>query len=106
MTSPDYVPGMKRAAAIVTNSGGMTCFPGNVPVLTDQGMLPIAAVSAAVEEGYRFKALSINPATLKMEWKNIVRTQQRRAKTIRISVSQTGHAKANTLELTPDHKVL
>ncbi len=106
MTSPDYVPGMKRAAAIVTNSGGMTCFPGNVPVLTDQGMLPIAVVSAAVEEGYRIKALSINPATLKMEWKNVVRSQQRRAKTIRVSVSQTGHAKANTLELTPDHKML
>ncbi|NUN11756.1 phosphoenolpyruvate synthase [Candidatus Micrarchaeota archaeon] len=25
MTSPDYVPAMKRAAAIVTDSGGMTC---------------------------------------------------------------------------------
>ncbi len=25
MTSPDYVPAMKRAAAIVTNSGGQTC---------------------------------------------------------------------------------
>ena len=25
MTRPDYVPAMRRAAAIVTNEGGMTC---------------------------------------------------------------------------------
>ncbi|KLD59329.1 hypothetical protein WP50_19270, partial [Lactiplantibacillus plantarum] len=25
MTSPDWVPAMKKAAAIVTNNGGMTC---------------------------------------------------------------------------------
>lgn len=25
MTSPDWVPAMKKAAAIITNNGGMTC---------------------------------------------------------------------------------
>ncbi|MDK6810695.1 PEP-utilizing enzyme, partial [Ligilactobacillus agilis] len=25
MTSPDWVPAMKKASAIVTNNGGMTC---------------------------------------------------------------------------------
>jgi pyruvate,water dikinase len=30
MTNPDYVPWMKRAAAFVTDEGGMTCHAGIV----------------------------------------------------------------------------
>ncbi|MFA6907801.1 MAG: phosphoenolpyruvate synthase [Candidatus Micrarchaeia archaeon] len=67
MTTPDFVPAMKRAAAIVTNSGGMTCHAAIVSremgipcivgtkngtsVLHDNQMITVDASRGIVYEG-------------------------------------------------------
>ena len=105
MTTPDMVPAMKRAAAIVTDEGGMTCFAGEVEVVTDRGLVPFEQLyELAAREPLR--ALSVDPTTLQTEWRPIVRVMAREADTIEVAVSQTGAATPNTLRLTPTHKML
>ena len=106
MTSPDYVPAMKKAAAIVTNSGGATCFAGDTKVLTDKGFMKMKEVYESVREGRELRVLSVDEASLKSEWKPVVNAFKRAAPVWRVRISQSGNSKQNSLDLTPDHKML
>ncbi len=104
MTDPDWEPVMKRAAAIVTNRGGRTCFSGDTQLLTNKGFMSFADVHEKGHDGLSVPAL--NRDTLKVEWKPVEAVMQKQAKTIRVEVSQTGRMQGNALTLTPDHKML
>ncbi|RJS85390.1 phosphoenolpyruvate synthase [Candidatus Bathyarchaeota archaeon] len=106
MTNPDWVPYMRVAGAIVTDDGGMTCFAGDVKLLTDRGFLRFKDVYEIIQQGIPLKVLSFNLETMKTEWKNVAAAMKRRARLIRVAISQTGRAQKNTLDLTPDHKLL
>ncbi len=106
MTTPDMVPAMERAAAIVTNSGGTTCFTGDTTVLTNSGFMEMQEVYKKIEDGRKLRVLSVNKDTLKAEWKPVNASMKRRAKVWTVSISQTGRSERNTLTLTPDHKML
>lgn len=103
MTTPDYVPAMKRAVAIVTDKGGRTCFGGDTKILTNKGFKTIKEVVYSNEE---LHTPSFNRDSLTVEWKKIVDGFSKRSKTIEIAVSQTGRSKTNTLEITADHKMI
>ncbi|MSR86172.1 hypothetical protein EXS74_02135, partial [Candidatus Woesearchaeota archaeon] len=103
MTTPDHVPAMERANAIVTDAGGSTCFSGETLVLTDQGFLTMKDLYLSDQP---FFVPSLNRKTLKVEWRPIIAKMKRRASAIVIESSQTGKMKGNTLTLTPDHKML
>ncbi|MFH1030205.1 MAG: putative PEP-binding protein, partial [bacterium] len=105
MTDPDWEPIMKKAAAIVTNSGGRTCFTESTIILTDKGFLTIKEIVTQYKSE-NIKVLSINKNKLKLEWKNVVDSMVREGKPIEVSISQTGRMKNNTLGITPDHKIL
>ncbi|NEX16111.1 MAG: phosphoenolpyruvate synthase [Halochromatium sp.] len=104
MTDPDWEPVMKRAAAIVTNRGGRTCFSGETQLLTNQGFMTFAEVHEQGHEGLSVPAL--NRDTLKIEWKPVLATLCKEANSIEVEISQTGRMQGNTLRLTPDHKML
>ncbi|MTW21603.1 phosphoenolpyruvate synthase [Allochromatium palmeri] len=104
MTDPDWEPVMKRAAAIVTNRGGRTCFSGDTRLLTNKGFMSFAEVHEQGHEGLSVPAL--DRTSLKVEWKPVEAVMKKQAKTIRVEVSQTGRMQGNTLTLTPDHKML
>jgi pyruvate,water dikinase len=106
MTSPDYVPAMKKAAAIVTNSGGATCFAGDTTVLTDRGFMEIKEIYESVREGRELRVLSVDEASLKSVWKPVVNAFKRSAPLWRVRISQSGNSKQNVLDLTPDHKMV
>jgi pyruvate,water dikinase len=106
LTNPDWVPYMKLASAIVTDSGGLTCFSGDARILTNEGFMTLAEVHDAINNGEKLLALSFNLEAMKTEWKKILRGTKRRAKLLRITVSQTGRARENTLDVTPDHEML
>ncbi|MCX6741973.1 MAG: PEP-utilizing enzyme [Candidatus Pacearchaeota archaeon] len=106
MTNPDMVVGMQRSVAIVTDEGGATCFPGETNLLTSKGILNFEQVYELIENKESLSVLSINPSTLKSEWKKVITAMKRKSKVISISVSQTGGQEDNTLTLTPDHKML
>ena len=106
MTSPDYVPAMKKAAAILTNSGGATCFAGDAKVLTERGFMEMKEVYERVRRGERLHVLSVDENTLKSEWKPAVNAYKRTAPLWRVRISQSGNSKQNTLDVTPDHKML
>ncbi len=103
MTSPDYVPAMRRACAIVTDTGGRTCFAGQTKILTSQGFMRIDEV-----EHYDGELLvpSLNKESLKLEWKPILAVLKRRAKTIQMAVSQRGISAESRLEVTANHRFL
>ncbi|MGQ9660687.1 MAG: PEP-utilizing enzyme, partial [Thermochromatium sp.] len=104
MTDPDWEPVMKRAAVIVTNRGGRTCFSGDTQLLTNKGFMSFAEVHEQGHAGLSVPAL--DRTTLKVEWKPVEAVMRKQAKIIRVEVSQTGRMQANTLTLTPDHKML
>ena len=106
MTSPDWVPTMKKSIAIITDEGGKTCFAGKTKVLTSKGIIDFEEVFNRAEQGESFFALSVNRETLKSEWKKINACMKRKAETIKIAVSQTGKANENCVELTPSHKMM
>ncbi|MBN3894110.1 MAG: phosphoenolpyruvate synthase [Nostoc sp. NOS(2021)] len=103
-TDPDWEPIMKRASAIVTNSGGRTCFDGKTKVLTNKGFMTLREI---YEQGYEgLLTLSLNTQTNKIEWQPILDSMKRQSKMISVSVSQTGRITDNYLRLTPDHKMV
>ncbi|QLE54386.1 phosphoenolpyruvate synthase [Nostoc sp. TCL26-01] len=103
-TDPDWEPIMKRASAIITNSGGRTCFAGNTKILTNKGFMTLRQI---YEQGHQgLFTLSLNTQTDKIEWKPILDSMKRQSKMIGVSVSQTGRVTDNILNLTPDHKMI
>jgi len=103
-TDPDWEPIMKRASAIVTNSGGRTCFDGETKILTNKGFITLRQI---YEQGYEgLLTLSLNTQTNKIEWQPILDAMKRQAKMISVSISQTGRVTDNYLRLTPDHKMI
>ena len=104
MTDPNWEPVMKRASAIVTNRGGRTCFSGGTRLLTNAGFLTFRELDQRGHEGVSVP--SLNRETLKIEWKPVLAVMKKRAGMIRVGVSQTGRMQGNTLDVTPDHKML
>ena len=105
MTDPDWEPIMKIAKGIITERGGRTCFAGDTLILTNKGFMTIKEIVKQYDkEG--IKVLSLNPQTLKLEWKKVIDGFEREAEIIKINISQTGKAKDNFLKVTPDHKFL
>ncbi len=104
MTTPDWEPVMKTAAAIVTNRGGRTCFTGDTQVLTNEGFMTLAAIYRRGVRG--LQTLSLDRRTLKLVWRPIEAVMRRTGAVIGVSLSQTGQVKDNLLRLTTDHKML
>ena len=104
MTDPNWEPVMKRASAIVTNRGGRTCFSGGTRLLTNAGFKTFRELHERGTEGVSVP--SLNRKTLKIEWKPVLAVMKKRAGVIRVAVSQTGRMQGNTLDVTPDHKML
>ncbi|WP_071189941.1 phosphoenolpyruvate synthase [Trichormus sp. NMC-1] len=103
-TDPDWEPIMKKASAIVTNSGGRTCFDGDTNIITNQGFMTIQQI---YEQGYQgLSTLALNTKTHQIEWKPITDAMKRTSQVIGVSVSQTGKVTDNILRLTPDHKMV
>ncbi|KXA91735.1 hypothetical protein AKJ57_00165 [candidate division MSBL1 archaeon SCGC-AAA259A05] len=105
MTAPDWVPAMRRAAAIVTDEGGTTCFTGDTKVLTDRGILPIREVRELVGRG-SIRVLTFNEDSFAPEWKRVLGSTLRKSEVWEVAVSQTGRSKQNTLKVTPDHGMM
>jgi len=103
MTTPDMVPAMERAAAIVTNDGGLTCVEGDAKVLTDRGFLRMREVYELVKCGKKLKVLGLNAKTLKTEWKEVIDAQKREAKRFEIVVYRKNKGNKDTIKITPDH---
>lgn len=103
MTDPDWEPIMKKAAGIITDAGGRTCFSGDTIVLTNKGFKKIEEIGELLKYEKIFTP-SLNPETLKTEWKEIYDFQIKQNKLISVSFSQTGRAKNNILKTTTDHK--
>jgi pyruvate,water dikinase len=83
-----------------------TCFAPYTKVLTNKGLIKIENIYNKIKKGEELLALSINEKTLKAEWKKITNTMKREGELLRVSVSQQGRKKENTLDLTDDHKMI
>ncbi|MFC1698264.1 PEP/pyruvate-binding domain-containing protein, partial [Nanoarchaeota archaeon] len=106
MTTPDMVPAMEKAAGIVTDEGGQTCFTDDTKVLTNYGIFTIKEIYEGFNKKIDFKVLTLNEKTLKQEWQYVNAVMKRQSEVITVSVSQTGRSKQNSISLTPDHKML
>ncbi len=106
MTNPDMVPAMRRASAIVTEEGGMTCFAGGTAVLTKGGLKNISAVYDEIKNDKKVEVASFNPETYKVEWRRVKKAMKRSSELWRVSFSQTGRVLENCIDLTPDHKMV
>jgi len=104
MTTPDMVPAMKKAAAIITDEGGLTCIEGDAKILTDRGFLKMKEVYKLVKNGEKLKVLGLNAQTLKTEWKEVIDAQKREAKRYEIGVYRKNKNTKDTIKITPDHK--
>ncbi len=106
MTDPDWEPVMKIAGAIITNSGGRTCFTGDTKILTNKGFYEMSEIYSKIREKENLFVPSFNKVTQKTEWKKILASMKREAPAIEVGFSQTGRMKNNTLKVTPDHKFI
>jgi len=106
MTNPDMVVSMQKAAAIVTDEGGITCFSGDTNVLTAGGFMSIKDAAEIVNSGKEVLLLAYDTRNMKPVWRKVISAASRKRNVIRISVSQRGLMEDNTIDLTPDHKML
>jgi pyruvate,water dikinase len=106
MTDPDWEPIMKIASAIVTERGGRTCFGGDTKILTQEGFKTLHEVYEEIQRGRSLSTLALNPHTLKIEWKPILSAMRRSAPVWRVAFSQNGLGTHNTLDVTPDHRMV
>ncbi|MGC8812043.1 MAG: PEP/pyruvate-binding domain-containing protein [Candidatus Aenigmatarchaeota archaeon] len=105
MTSPDLVPTMSKCAAIITDSGGQTCIAGDTFLLTPKGFATAKELYEKVMNREKVYILSFDSLESKPVWRRVKRTFRRVAKTVEVSVSQTGRIKNNSIRITPDHKI-
>ncbi|MEK6856226.1 MAG: PEP/pyruvate-binding domain-containing protein [Nanoarchaeota archaeon] len=117
MTNPDMVVSMQKAAAIVTDEGGVTshaaivsremgipCFSGDTIIITNTGFISLAEIDKKIKEDQEIYTLSLNKSSLKTEWKRILNSSKRKGKTISFSTSKNGKIDWNILKTTPEHK--
>jgi len=105
-TSPEDIEGMAASQGILTARGGMTCIAGRTQLLTPEGFQPAEELFHAIEDGARPLLLAFDHRTMRTRWRRVIAAGSRRSPTVEIEVSQSGRASGNTLELTPDHKML
>lgn len=105
MTDPDWVPIMKKATAIITDRGGRTCFSGETLIATNEGIITFQDLYQKIKNNKILHVLGYDEKENATVWKKIKSIKKTKNKTIlRISISQTGKSKYNTLDVTPDHK--
>ena len=117
MTNPDMVVSMQKSSGIVTDEGGVTshaaivsremgipCFSGDTLILADKGFMQLEEVEKRISSGEELYTLSFDIDNLRIEWKKIVNSSKRLAKTITVSVSKNGKVDWNTINTTPEHK--
>ncbi|WP_456418620.1 PEP/pyruvate-binding domain-containing protein, partial [Methanocaldococcus infernus] len=104
MTTPDMVPAMRRAAAIITDEGGLTCIEGDAKILTDRGFITMREAYELVKNGEKIRVLGLNAKTLRTEWKEIIDAQKREAKRFEVGVYRKNKNTKDTIKITPDHK--
>ncbi len=106
MTTPDEVPAMQRAAAIVTDEGGLTCFSGDTKIITNKGIITFNQIysSYSDKEQYLIPSLKINDG--KLVWKKIIGVTKRRSKLSQIQISPTLRSSQNFLKVTTDHNFI
>ncbi|MEK6898751.1 MAG: PEP/pyruvate-binding domain-containing protein [Nanoarchaeota archaeon] len=106
MTNPDMVVSMQKAAGIVTDEGGVTCFAEETKVLTSRGFVTIKDAVELVASGQELWLLSYDALNLRPAWKRILSGAGRKRHAIRVSVSQKGTMDDNILDVTSDHKMI
>lgn len=110
MTTPDFVPVMKRASVIITQKGGVSCMAGETRVLTEQGTIPIEQIyTDVIEEGKLIRVLTVNEKTLESEWKFVSSVSKRKRKIWEVMIYSNNKDRINhpnTLKITPEHKML
>ncbi|MFH1276450.1 MAG: PEP/pyruvate-binding domain-containing protein [Candidatus Woesearchaeota archaeon] len=106
MTSPDQVPAMQRAAAIVTDEGGMTCFSSDTKVLTDKGFYTIEKLYSNMSENEQYSVPSLSAKDGKVVWKRILAATKRCGKLSQVEISPTLRSSQNFLKVTRDHNFL
>jgi pyruvate,water dikinase len=79
MTTPDFVPAMRKASAIVTDAGGMTCIGGDAKVLTNKGFITLKELKERFDAGEHFVVLSLDAKTYKTTWKKVIKVHKRKA---------------------------
>ncbi|MEM5830059.1 MAG: PEP/pyruvate-binding domain-containing protein [Candidatus Aenigmatarchaeota archaeon] len=101
MTEPDMVPAMKKAAAIITDEGGMTCLAPNTKLITNYGILEAEKVYNLVAEDKPVYLLSMN-LDKKLVWKRIIAAGRRKDYIFKIYVRNF----FDHVYLTKDHKAI
>ncbi|MGA8905283.1 MAG: pyruvate, phosphate dikinase [Candidatus Bathyarchaeia archaeon] len=105
-TTPEDIHGMIAAKGVLTSRGGMTCISGQTRVLTDRGLLSAESAYDLLQNGANLQILSFDTKRLSPLWRRVIAAGRRPAKTVAISISQTGRSTQGTVRLTPDHKML
>ncbi len=106
MTTPDMVPAMQRAGAIITNEGGMTCIEGKARVFTNKGFIQLKDIGDFLARGEELKTISVDAKTKKVVWRSILCSLKRRAKTFEIApYLHPTNKLEDTVKITPDHKM-
>jgi pyruvate,water dikinase len=106
MTTPDFVPAMRKASAIVTDAGGMTCIGGDAKVLTNKGFITLKELKERFDAGEYFIVLSLDAKTYKTTWKKVVKVHKRRAVAFETNVYTQQKEGKNRIFITPDHKMV
>ncbi len=106
MTNPDFVVGMQKAAGIVTNEGGTTCFSGRTKVLTNKGFMTMEELYERLSEEKKLQTLSLDSKNNRICWKPIVAAYKRKSNLWKVQISPTLRSTQNFLEVTPDHQFL
>ncbi|MEM3126642.1 MAG: PEP/pyruvate-binding domain-containing protein, partial [Candidatus Woesearchaeota archaeon] len=106
MTNPDMVPAMQRAAAIVTDEGGLTCIEGDARLFTNKGFVKFKEIGNLLEKGDELKTLSLDSKTKKVVWRKILLSMKRKAKTLEIApYLHPTNKLEDKIKITPDHKM-
>ncbi|MEM5881992.1 MAG: PEP/pyruvate-binding domain-containing protein [Candidatus Aenigmatarchaeota archaeon] len=101
MTEPDMVPAMKKAAAIITDEGGMTCIAPKTKLITNYGILEAEKVYQLIAEDNTVYLLSMN-IDKKLVWKRVIAAGRRKDYVYKIYIRDF----LDSIRLTRDHKMI
>ncbi len=106
MTTPDMVPAMQRAGAIVTDEGGLTCIEGEAKLFTNKGFIKLKEVGDYLTRGEELKTISVDHNSKKTTWRKIICSMKRSSKAVEIAPYLHPTSKfEDTIKITLDHKM-
>jgi phosphoenolpyruvate synthase/pyruvate phosphate dikinase len=104
-TSPDDLMGINAAVGILTATGGLTCFEGDTPIMTNKGLIQVKELHTRYISGEYFELASYTDDLIPV-WRELQGAKKSVSEVATLTIGKAGRETQSILKVTPNHKFM